>query len=83
MQPEPAGPVATPEPPRQTLFEAVTGVFGRRRPMSTQAMDQAQARIEPTIPGEPRAEPVRASVRAVVGEETGIEIPTFLRRQSS
>jgi hypothetical protein len=32
---------------------------------------------------EPRPEPVRASVRAVVGEEMGIEIPTFLRRQSS
>ena len=83
MQPEPVGQVATPEPPRHTLFEAVTGVFGRRRPMPTQAMDQAHARIEPTMPGEPRAEPVRASVRAVVGEETGIEIPTFLRRQSS
>ncbi|HEY6433405.1 MAG TPA: cell division protein FtsZ [Acetobacteraceae bacterium] len=82
-QPDPAAQMATSEPPRHTLFEAVTGVFGRRRPSPVHPMDQSNTRVEPTIPGEPRPEPARASVRAVVGEETGIEIPTFLRRQSS
>jgi cell division protein FtsZ len=82
-QPEQAAQAAASEPPRHTLFEAVTGVFGRRRPSPAHPMDQAQTRVEPTIPSEPRPEPARASVRAVVGEETGIEIPTFLRRQSS
>ena len=71
---------ASPETARPSLFGTVTGVF-RRRPTSG-PVEQPHARVEPMIAPEPRPEPARASVRAMAGEE-GIEIPTFLRRQSS
>ncbi|HSU05222.1 MAG TPA: cell division protein FtsZ, partial [Acetobacteraceae bacterium] len=80
---EPPAASMAPEPMRPSLFEAVTGVFGRRRPAIMQSGDPAATRVEPVMATESRPEPVRASVRAVVGEEAGIEIPTFLRRQSS
>jgi cell division protein FtsZ len=82
--PEPIGAPAAPEPARPSLFGTVTGVF-RRRPGSGAApgQDQPAGRIEPMIAPEPRPEHPRASVRPVAGEEMGIEIPTFLRRQSS
>jgi hypothetical protein len=45
---------------------------------------QAARRAEPTFQPEPRVEPVRAAVRPAGNEEMGIlDIPTFLRRQSS
>jgi cell division protein FtsZ len=74
-------PVPAPEPARPSLFGTVTGVFRRR---AVGPAEPPPARSEPTIAPEPRTEPpVRASVRPVAGEEMGIEIPTFLRRQSS
>ncbi len=81
---EPAGqaePPPPPEPGRPSLFGTVTGVFRRR---TGAAGDPAPERVEPTVSPEMRSEPVvRASVRPVAGDEMGIEIPTFLRRQSS
>ncbi|HEX5326099.1 MAG TPA: cell division protein FtsZ [Acetobacteraceae bacterium] len=75
------GPAAEmPEPSRPSLFGTVTGVF-RRRPFN--GAEQMAARVEPVVAAESRAEPARPSVRALAGEDTGIEIPTFLRRQSS
>ena len=81
---EPVGAQTAAEPARPSLFGTVTGVF-RRRPGSGAAPshDQPPGRIEPMVVAEPRAEHPRASVRPVTGEEMGIEIPTFLRRQSS
>jgi len=72
------------EAARPSLFGTVTGVF-RRRPVSgaDAVHDQPTGRVEPMIAAEPRPEHPRASVRPVAGEEMGIEIPTFLRRQSS
>ena len=81
------------EPGRSSLFNTVTGVFRRRVPGGPAApasesgaalrQDPALAPARSSLPLEPRQEPVRASVRAVAGEEMGLEIPTFLRRQQS
>jgi len=86
--PEPAG-----ESGRSSLFGTVTGVFRRRVPGAPVAapsepgaaprQDPALAPARGSLPHEPRPEPVRASVRPVAGEEMGLEIPTFLRRQQS
>jgi len=84
LAPEPATAPVAAEPARASLFGTVTGVF-RRRPGSGAALghDQPAGRVEPMIAAESRLEHPRASVRPVAGEEMGIEIPTFLRRQSS
>jgi cell division protein FtsZ len=75
-------PAAAPaEPPRPSLFGTVTGLM-RRRASAAQAYEAETAERAPVAePQQP--EPARPSVRAVAGEEMGIEIPTFLRRQSS
>jgi cell division protein FtsZ len=87
---EPSRPVAAgtgtaqAEPSRPSLFSTVTGAFRRRNqaPPAPPA-DAAQVRTEPVMQ-EQRAEPPRASVRQTVAEEvTGLDIPAFLRRQSS
>jgi cell division protein FtsZ len=70
------------EPSRPSLFGTVTGVLLRRRATPPQQAEFSEARIEP-VAAEPHAEPSPATVRPVAGEEMGIEIPTFLRRQSS
>jgi hypothetical protein len=54
----------------------------RRRAALPQQSEFSETRTEP-VGVEPRAEPSPATVRPVAGEEMGIEIPTFLRRQSS
>jgi cell division protein FtsZ len=85
-EPAPSGqPAATPvpEPARPSLFGTVTGVFRRRPGSVATSHDQPAGRLEPMMAAEQRPEHPRASVRPVAGEEMGIEIPTFLRRQSS
>jgi len=70
------------EPSRPSLFGTVTGVLLRRRAALPAQAEFSEARIEP-VAVEPHAEPSPVTVRPVAGEEMGIEIPTFLRRQSS
>ncbi|HEY3848002.1 MAG TPA: cell division protein FtsZ [Acetobacteraceae bacterium] len=81
-----AMPMAEPpvaEPPRSSLFTTVTGAF-RRRPASPVAAETTMPRHEPMLHGDPRTEAPRASVRLAAGtEETTLEIPAFLRRQTS
>jgi hypothetical protein len=83
-----AAPAALPpiqEAPRSSLFNTVTGAF-RRRPLppTVAAAETAVARNEPTVHNEQRPEAPRASVRlASSSEETTLEIPAFLRRQTS
>ena len=70
---------------RPTLFSRMTGRL-RRQSEAAQPDQQAPQprRAEPTMQPEPRVEPVRAAVRPAGNEEMGIlDIPTFLRRQSS
>jgi cell division protein FtsZ len=78
----PAAP-ATSEPPRPSLFSQVTGVLRRRLPTAPPPQPEAApVRSEPAL-HDPRPEPTRASVRQTAGEEVGLDIPAFLRRQSS
>src|SRR6185312_7284983 len=69
--------------PRQSLFSAVTGHFRRRQVAGMAAPAEQPAtlpvRREPAMTDGPRP-----SVRqATSGDEVGLEIPAFLRRQSS
>jgi cell division protein FtsZ len=81
--PQDAAPVASvPELARPSLFGTVTGVLLRRRAGgSLNTAGPAVPRVEPVV-AEQRPEP-SPTVRTVAGDEVGIEIPTFLRRQSS
>jgi cell division protein FtsZ len=68
---------------RPSLFSAVTGAFRRRNSPAAAPSGPPPARVE-TMMQEPRSEPPRASVRQTAGEEvSGLDIPAFLRRQSS
>jgi cell division protein FtsZ len=75
---------------RPSLFSTVTGAFRRRNQPAGAPVAAApaapvpvQVRAEPAAP-EPRAERPRALVQQTAGEEvTGLDIPAFLRRQSS
>jgi cell division protein FtsZ len=78
----PAALPPVPEQSRSSLFTTVTGAF-RRRVTSPQAAEAATPRHEPALHSEPRPEAPRASVRLAGGEETTLEIPAFLRRQTS
>jgi cell division protein FtsZ len=72
------------EPARPSLFNTVTGAFRRRavQPSPTGAQPPATRR-EPEI-GDYQPQSPHVSVRqASAGDETGIEIPAFLRRQHS
>ncbi|MBS0640367.1 MAG: cell division protein FtsZ [Acetobacteraceae bacterium] len=75
-----ATPRVAPSPdaaPRQSLFSRATGVLGWRQPapVAAEAPPAAQATTEPAAP--------RVSVRQTTVEDHTIEIPAFLRRQSS
>jgi cell division protein FtsZ len=71
---------------RPTLFSRMTGRLRRQSDAAAPPAPEPQQprRAEPTMQPEPRVEPVRAAVRPAGNEEMGIlDIPTFLRRQSS
>jgi cell division protein FtsZ len=71
------------EQARSSLFNTVTGAF-RRRPAPSTAGETPIPRNEPVMHSEQRPEAPRASVRLAAGnEETTLEIPAFLRRQTS
>ena len=79
------------EAARPSLFGTVTGLIRRHRMAVSAAIAPADmppvarvepARVEPAV-AETRSDNSRVSVRPVAGEEMGIEIPTFLRRQTS
>jgi cell division protein FtsZ len=68
---------------RPSLFSTVTGAFRRRQHHApAESAAQAPVRAEPVMQ-EHRAEPPQASVRQTAGDEVGLDIPAFLRRQSS
>jgi hypothetical protein len=80
----PAGPTRD-DMARPTLFSRITGrLRGQGEAAPQPQPEPVQRRAEPTMQPEPRVEPVRAAVRPAGNEEMGIlDIPTFLRRQSS
>jgi len=75
-------PQNAPQPRSSSLFGIVTGAIRRSLPAGSVATDAAAARTEPSLHQE-QPEPARASVRLAAGEEIGLDIPAFLRRQSS
>ena len=79
---ESAAPQVAPESTRPSLFSTVTGAF-RRRQHPGAVEPTAPVRAEPVVQAAARAEPPQASVRQTAGEEVGLDIPAFLRRQSS
>jgi cell division protein FtsZ len=71
-------------PPRRSIFNIVTGAFrGAAQSAVAPIAEPATppARVEPSL--EEPIEPLRASVRPAGGEENLLDIPAFLRRQSS
>jgi cell division protein FtsZ len=87
-RPPPAAAPTAPAPvytemPRRSIFQSVTGRLRNSLTPATPAHgDPGTAAHEPALT-EHRAEAARASVRQAVGEEVGLDIPAFLRRQSS
>ena len=83
---EPARPAAAgaiAEQSRPSLFSQVTGAFRRRQHAPAASTEPPPpVRAEPAAQ-ETRVEQQRPSVRQTVGEEVGLDIPAFLRRQSS
>ena len=78
---EPGAPQPAPAPtapaPRNSLFGIVTGAI-RGKPAATSATEAHRA--EPPMPSQSEPAP---SVRPAQAEEMGLDIPAFLRRQSS
>jgi cell division protein FtsZ len=70
-----------PPPPRKSLFGIVTGAI-RGTPV-TPAEPAPQPAPRHDAAAAERQEQVRANVRPTGGDEMGIDIPAFLRRQSS
>ncbi len=83
---EPSAPEAVPAPaistvpPRNSLFGIVTGAI--RGAVRQSAPAGEPNRAEPPMPAQ-TSEPAAPSVRAASSDEMGLEIPAFLRRQSS
>jgi len=77
-------PHAEPEPARASLFNTVTGAFRRRTLSPHVPVAQAQPPRRELPLEQAQAEAPRVAVRqAPAGDDGGIEIPAFLRRQSS
>ena len=74
---EAPAPAPTSAPPRRSIFNIVTGAI-RGAPAA-----EAPAPAPRTEPVATREAPTRADVRQTAGEEMQIDIPAFLRRQSS
>jgi cell division protein FtsZ len=70
------------EASRPSLFSTVTGAFRRRQPTTPGPEEPTLVRAG-SAAHEHRIEPPRVSVRQTVGDEVGLDIPAFLRRQSS
>jgi cell division protein FtsZ len=66
------------EAARPSLFSTVTGAF-RRRQHHAPAVTAEPAPVR----ADPAPQPPRVSVRQTAGDEVGLDIPAFLRRQSS
>jgi cell division protein FtsZ len=69
--------VSTAAPPRRSLFGIVTGAIRNTLPAAHPAAAPEQPQHQEAH------EPARAAVRQAAGDEVGIDIPAFLRRQSS
>jgi cell division protein FtsZ len=82
----PSQPAPQPVADRPTLFNTMTGAFRRRvmpSPLAAPVVQPQSVRREPAMDEyQPQAAPVPVQP-ASAGEQTGLEIPAFLRRQHS
>ncbi len=77
---------APPVAPRKSIFGIMTGVIRGAPAPNPQGEAQAEPRpqaSEPALRTEPGLDRGRINVRQAVGDEVNIDIPAFLRRQSS
>ena len=87
VAPRPAAP-ATPTSRFGNLFQRATGLMRREPVAEPAAMPQAAPHVAPHVAPVQRAEPLaqpapRAQQRTTPPDEMGLDIPTFLRRQSN
>jgi cell division protein FtsZ len=80
---EPQRPATAAEPSRPSLFSTMTGAFRRQKHAPAMPAESPPPRAEPAMQQPTGVEPPRASVRQTGGDEVGLDIPAFLRRQSS
>jgi hypothetical protein len=77
----PAGaPIAEPLRP---WLSTVKNAFRRHYPATTVPAEPAPARVDPVVRTDHRAAQPAATVQVVQAEEATLDIPAFLRRQSS
>lgn len=80
---QPLKPQIDTAPQRRSLFNLVTGAFRNSQPAVApqEVAEASSARVEPML--HDPIERSQASVRPAVGDEIGLDIPAFLRRQTS
>ena len=84
VRPPPARAVEAPaQPARKSLFGIVTGAIRGNLPAPPAGAPLPPGRAEPSLHDGAQEPVARANVRQAAGEEMGIDIPAFLRRQSS
>jgi cell division protein FtsZ len=71
------------QPPRRSIFTIVTGALRGSLPAAPVSMPAQPARAEPSLHDTPREAEAQANVHQTASDEMGIDIPAFLRRQSS
>ena len=71
------------QPARKSLFGIVTGAIRGSLPASPAGAPMQPQRAEPSLHEVMDAGPSRPNVRQTAGEDMGIDIPAFLRRQTS
>lgn len=72
-----------PQPVRKSLFGIVTGAIRGSLPATQAGASVQPVRAEPSLHDAMHDSPVRPNVRPAGGEDMGIDIPAFLRRQTS
>ena len=76
-------PAGSPPPARKSIFGLVTGAIRGSASTSPPEAVQEVSRAEPPVRAEPGLDRGRVNVRPAAGEDVTIDIPAFLRRQSS
>ena len=71
------------QPARKSLFGIVTGAIRGSLPATPAEAQGQPARSEPSLHQTSHEALTRTNVRQTAGEDMGIDIPAFLRRQTS
>ena len=74
---------SAPQPARKSLFGIVTGAIRGSLPATPSGAQGMQVRAEPTLHEAMQDGPPRPNVHQTATDDMGIDIPAFLRRQTS